>query len=352
MKIVLHILILIVMLISCKKPEIVPSVSSTFVDGILLLNEGLFQQNNASLSFYSFASKTMSHTIFSVVNSRGLGDTANDMIAFTNEGKLYYAIAVNVSSQIEILDGISLKSIGQIGLFNSNDVGRAPRSLQYNNGLICSVNFDGTLTIIDFKTLLETKTVQIGQNPESSLIFNNRLYVVNTGGLNFPDYDSTISTIDLQTNTVINEFTAGLNGSNLVVDEQGEGYMISRGNYSDIKPKLVRLDLDNYSIIDEYFINPITHTYSNHTLYYYDDITNAIYTFDTENEQKSETALIDCSAFENVYKIIINEDHQLIYVIDANGYVNSSIIRIYKMNGDFETELKSGLNTNTIVFTP
>ena len=184
------------------------------------------------------------------------------------------------------------------------------------------------------------------------IIYQNRLFVVNTGGLNYPHYDSTISVIDLQNNTVISEFTSGINGSNLIVDEQGEGYMISRGNYDNIDPKLIRLDLDNYTSLDRYDLNVITMAYENNTIYYYDDLANAIFTFNTETEIEEPSALIDCSDFENVYKIIINQNEQLIYIIDANGYVNSSIIRTYDFNGNFQTEIISGLNTNSIVFTP
>ncbi len=343
--------ILFVLCLGCKKPPIDLPVSTNFSNGFFALNEGLFQQNNASLSFYSHQDQTMSNQVFSHINGRGLGDTANDMISFGFEGKWYYAIAINVSSQIEILDGLTLESIAQIGLFD-NGIARQPRTLKFFNGYLYSINFDGTISLINMESLSETSTIVIGDNPESSLIYQNKLYAINTGGLNFPNYDSTVSVIDLNTHQVLSTFTVGINGSQLIADAEGDGYLISRGNYGTIEPTLVRVDLDNYAVKDRHDIYPVIMTYANNVLYYYNDLEDAIFEFDTKTETTKVEPLIDCSDFENVYKIIVNETEQLIYVIDANGYVNSSIIRIYNLEGDYQRELISGLNTNTLIFVP
>ncbi|MFK8038983.1 MAG: YncE family protein [Crocinitomicaceae bacterium] len=347
----LLILTISIILFGCKKPPIEPIVLSNFTNGFFALNEGLFQQNNASLSFFSNEKQTVSSSIFSSINGRGLGDTANDMISFIYEGKLYYAIAINVSSQIEILDGLTLESIAQIGLFD-NSIGRQPRTLKFYEGFIYSINFDGTVSTISMKTLDVTSNIEVGQNPESSLIYQNKLYVVNTGGLNFPNYDSTISVIDLESNSVISTFVADINGSSLLVDFEGDGYLISRGDYGNIKHKLLRLDLNTFSVKNVYPINTITMTYSNRSIYYYSDVEDAIFEFDTENETAKQSPLIDCSDFENVAKIVVNENQQLLYIIDVNGYVNSSIIRIYDLKGNFQREITAGLNTNSLLFVP
>lgn len=343
--------ILLVILIGCKKPNTTANIPTEFTNGLFTLNEGLFQQNNSSISFYSYESKTWISQLFLEINGRGLGDTANDMISFLYKGQLFYAIVVNVSSQVEIINGLTLKSIAQIGLFN-NGVGRSPRTIQFYNNQLYTVNFDGTVSVIDLDTFSEILNIKVGKNPESSLIFQDQLFVVNTGGLNFPNYDSTISVIDLQNNTVSSTFTGGLNGSQVIIDQSNEGYMISRGNYSDIKPKLQRIDLKNYNLMDSYQLNIITMAYANNTIYYYDDLANGIFKFNTENEQKDPEVFINCDAFENVYKIVINNNQQLIYVVDANGYVNSSIIRIYDFKGAYQREIISGLNTNTLTFVP
>lgn len=343
--------ILLLLLVGCKKPSTDIDVPPEFTNGFFALNEGLFQQNNSSIAFYSNENKTLVPQLFSKINGRGLGDTANDMISFVYKGQLFYAVVVNVSSQIEIINGLTLESVAQIGLFNSG-IGRSPRTIQFYDDQLYTINFDGTVSVINLNSFTEVLNIEVGQNPESSIIFQNHLFVVNTGGLNFPDYDSTISVINLKNNTVISTFTSGLNGSEIIINQSNEGYMISRGNYADIKPRLQHIDMNNHALLDSYQLNIITMAYANGTIYYYDDIANSIFRFNTENKQKDSEVFIDCKIFQNVYKIIINENQQLMYIIDANGYVNSSIIRIYDLQGNYQREIISGLNTNTLTFIP
>ena len=172
--------------------------------------------------------------------------------------------------------------------------------MKFFNDNLYSINFDGTISIISIESLSETSTITIGDNPESSLIYQNKLYAINTGGLNFPNYDSTISVIDLNNHDVLSTFTVGINGSQLFADSEGDGYLISRGNYSTIEPKLIRIDLDNYSVKDEFDIHPITMTYSNQTIYYYNDLEDGIFEFNTDTETTQTEPLIDCSTYENV----------------------------------------------------
>ena len=77
---------------------------------LYILSEGLFNLNNSSLALYSFKNNQLNTDYFRSINRRGLGDTANDMGIYGS--KLY--IVVNVSSQIEVVDLQSGKSVKQI----------------------------------------------------------------------------------------------------------------------------------------------------------------------------------------------------------------------------------------------
>lgn len=335
--------------ISCKKdPEPEPTLS-TFDNGIICMNEGLFQQNNASLSFYSRADNQVTQSVFSTINGRGLGDTANDMISYFFEGKLYIAIAVDVSSQIEIVDAITLKSIKQIPVFD-NTSAREPRSLEFYNGQLYSINFDGTVSVIDLSSQSITSSIECGQNPEHSYIINNELYVVNSGGLNSPTYDNTITVISLNTNTVTSTFETAINCSSIEKDTQNELYLISRGNYTDIAPQLLRIDIMTKTVVESFDINIGGMTYYDNTLYYFDNDDQSIHTLNTETESINPAPIIDCSDFQNLYSIQIDNQNDLIYLIDANGYVNSSIVRCYDLTGNYKYEFTSGLNTGKLLF--
>jgi len=341
-------LLLILGITSCKKDPKPEPVAPDFKNGILCMNEGLFQQNNASLSYYSIDSSKTTSNIFASINGRGLGDTANDMISYIYMGKPYIAIAVDVSSQVEILDGLTLKSVKQIPIFNGTSA-REPRSLQFYDDYLYSINFDGTVSKIDLSNFTITNNFNCGLNPESAVINNGFIYVVNSGGLNSPTYDSTISVIKL-TNGSTSVFETAINCSSIKKDADNELYVISRGNYGSIPSKLLRISSITNSTIETFNINITTMDYYNNALYYYDSSDNGIHVLNTQTETISNSILIDCSGFQNLYKIQIDTVNQLIYLIDANGYVNSATVKCYGLNGTFKYEFTSGLNTGKLLF--
>jgi len=81
---------------------------------LYILSEGLFNMNNSTLASYDLNSKTLISDFFLSVNKRGLGDTANDMGIYGS--KMY--VVVNVSSQIEVLDVNTGKSLAKIAIKN------------------------------------------------------------------------------------------------------------------------------------------------------------------------------------------------------------------------------------------
>ena len=348
MKNLIFTLNILILIWSCKKDPKPEPLVADFENGVLCMNEGLFQQNNASLSFYSLDSSITKPDIFSTINGRGLGDTANDMIFYFYLGQPYIAIAVDVSSQVEILDALTLKSVKQIPIFNGTSA-REPRALKYYNNFLYVINYDGTVTQIDLSNYSITQNYNCGLNPESAEIVNNLMYVVNSGGLNYPTYDSTITVINL-TNGATSSFITAINCSSIAKDADNELYVISRGDYGSIPPKLLRLSSTTNSVIETFNIGITTMAYFDNKLYYFDQNDNGIHILNTQTETIDNSILIDCSNFQNLYKIEIDVNNSLIYLTDANGYVNSSTVKCYDLNGNFKYEFTSGLNTGKLLF--
>ena len=96
--------------------------------------------------------KDMNPDFFLSENKRGLGDTANDMKLYGS--KLY--IVVNVSSQIEVMDAATGKSLKQIPFFAENGTPRQPRYVAFADGNAYVCSFDGTLSRIDTTSLAVT----------------------------------------------------------------------------------------------------------------------------------------------------------------------------------------------------
>ena len=138
---------------------------------LYILSEGLFNLNNSSLALYSFKNNQLNTDYFRSINRRGLGDTANDMGIYGS--KLY--IVVNVSSQIEVVDLQSGKSVKQIPMLSENGSSRQPRNIAFDGGKAYVCSFDGTVARIDTASLSIDALTRAGRNPDGICVQNGKL---------------------------------------------------------------------------------------------------------------------------------------------------------------------------------
>lgn len=230
-------ILLTLLTLSCRKDE--PPVTETpeGKNALLILNEGLFQQNNSSMTFYDFDDEETRQQFFLETNERGLGDTGNDMVEYGT--KIY--VVVNVSGQVEVMNKTDFKSVKQISLID-NGQSRQPRFAHGSNGKVWVTNFDGTVAVIDTASLEVEQFIDVGKNPEQIKESGGYLYVANSGGLDFPNYDSTVSIIDPNTKMVINTQTIGINPGAVAKIGNQSVLVMSRGNYDDIDPQLYKVN--------------------------------------------------------------------------------------------------------------
>lgn len=347
MKILNVITILFLIGFSCKKPPNKPITPGEYEDGILVLNEGLFEQNNASLSFYD--GTDVYQQVFKAENNRGLGDTANDFETYNLLGGQYIIVAVDVSSQIEIIDRNTLESIAQIPVFDGVNA-REPRRIVINGTLAYVCNFDGTVAVIDLISHSVTKIIEVGANPDGMVAVDNRLFVSNSGGLNFPVYDSTMSVINMENQSLETTFETRINSSEMVVDSQNEVYLVSRGNYDDVAPALLRINANTYEIIEEIDVNASSLNTWEDDLYFYNGDVGMIQKFNMLTESVEMTGLVDVSGYDTFFGMQLDVENERIYCFDANGYVNASTVKAYSLNGAYLFEFTAGLNAKKLIF--
>lgn len=73
-------------------------------------------------------------------------------------------------------------------------------------------------------------------------IIENNLYVANSGGYRFPDYDRTVSVVDLNTFKETSKIDVGINLHHIKKDNYGDLYVSSRGDYYNTPSNLFILD--------------------------------------------------------------------------------------------------------------
>ncbi|MFT4603036.1 MAG: hypothetical protein ACI857_003223 [Arenicella sp.] len=211
-----------------------------------------------------------------------------------------------------------------------------------------SCNYDGTLSIHDKSSLLELAVLDVGQNPDGLATMNGKVYVSNSGGLNAPTYDSTMTIIDANDDSVISTLTTRVNCTDLIAGINNDLYLNSRGDYAGVAPAMLRIDSEVDTIQYEFPVDITSWDYDEGWLYYVDADLNGVYRYSTLTNTFESIQLIDCSTFNTPYTIEVTSDR--IYLVDANSYVNSSTVNVYDKTGGFQFDFTAGLNATDFVF--
>jgi len=338
--------IISLLFVSCKKEETEPTIESTpLQNGIVVLCEGLFQQNNSTLSWIDLNSGTVENDFYNKRVGRGLGDTGNDMIRYGS--KIY--VAVNVSSTIEIHRASDFASLKQISMVSGSD-SKQPRYLLAHQGKVYITCFDGFVDVLDTTSMTITQRIAVGDNPEGLAAVGNKLYVANSGGLNFPDFDSTVSVIDLVTNTELYTINVGKNPGKVISDLDGDVYVIVRGDYAGIPSRLKRIDSTTDQVVETFPFHINDLVLAGSEFFIASTENSAISRFNWSSESVVQSSFITLSGITTYYGMSYNSAQSALYICDAMNYTNSGYVRKYGSAGQVMNSYHVGLNPSKILF--
>ena len=333
-----------------KGPEAPATVEGS---GVYLMNSGKSKSNNATLDYYDFESKELTTKVFSSINGRGLGDTANDILVYGS--KMY--IAVSNSNMIEVTDlhAKSLKSISP-----KDDVGQpqSPRYLYPYQGKVYVTLFDGHLAEIDTTAMEITKQTKVGPNPYNICEVGGKLYVANSGGYN-PVQDSTLSVIDPVTFVEEKKVVVGLNPTYVAADSQGDLYVTCAGNFADVKASVRRVDLKAGTSTELYTNSNITATLQDDKLYVIHSendenwlpVNTQFVSYDAKADKElSKNFITDGTVVDRPYYICVSPYNGDIYITNSD-YKTTGDVFIFSAEGKKIAQLEvSGLNPMGVGF--
>ena len=356
-------------LLSCRGPEIIlPSEEEqrgdtmhTEVLGFYLLNEGNMGSNKATLDYYDYTTATYKRNIFAEANpdiTQGLGDVGNDLRIYGN--RLYAAI--NCSNLIEVMDATTAKHIGQINIPNC-------RYLAFADGYGYCTSYAGPVQIgntqigyvakFDTATLRIVDTCHVGFQPDGLEVVGNRLYVANSGGYLAPDYDSTLSVIDLASFKQVATIPVAPNLHRVQADHLGQLWVSSRGDYFDTPSRLFCLSLNTTNSLDTLNIPVSNFTILGDSLYYisteysyetYED-TICYGIVDIRTHQPIQNHLItDGTTLVKPYGIAVHPTTRDIYITDAGNYVTPGMLYCFSPQGSLQWSVRTGDIPSAICF--
>ncbi|MBI2258727.1 MAG: hypothetical protein HYU67_07490 [Flavobacteriia bacterium] len=340
-------LIALIVLFSCKKKEqiTIPIPVSELKNGLLVLNEGLFQHNISNLTWVDLSNNAINNEFFEQKTGRKLGDTGNDIQKYGN--KIY--IIVNMSGTVEVLnanDGTSLKQIS----FVENNQNKQPRKISFSEGKAFVSCFDGYVDVIDTTSLKIIKRIKVGSNPDNILSFNQKIYVSNSGGLNFPELDSTLSVIDPVLLTEIKKITIGKNPGKIVGINQ-QLYVLTRGNYSTIPAKIKKVDVSSENVTELSISDPLLiEKMEDQLLVVYSNSNQVkLGKYSILNSVWENTQWISLNAFQQLYSLHYDQKTSKLYLFDAMDYTSSGYLKEYDLNGSFIQEFKCSIIPSELI---
>jgi YVTN family beta-propeller protein len=334
---------LLLILASCHKDVKVNPATTPVTDGLYVLNQGLFNDNNSTLSFYNYASKSVTADIFSSANGHGLGDTGNDVEIYGS--KMY--IVVNVSSTIEVVDAKTVKSIAQIKLFNGATA-REPRDVVFYQSNAYVTSYDGTVAVIDTASLKVTKYITVGRNPEQLAVANGKLYVANSGGLDYPNYDKTVSVIDLLTQTVTKALTVVVNPQNVVADNYGNVYVLSAGDYNTIGSSLAIIDANTDAVKSQTDFDGSNMAIQGDNIYFITSDGN-IEVYNAKSQGVTiDSFITDGTVIKAPYSVTADGTTGEVFVTDAVDYSSNGTLFAFDKTGKKEYSVKVGINPGKV----
>jgi hypothetical protein len=318
-----------------------------YTNGLYVMCEGTMGYNNATIDFFSFKDSVMSKDVFLKVNNQGLGETANDMISVGND----VFIVVSGSASVMVVDKTTCKLKKMIKIVNSANVNRQPRHITYYNNAVYVSCFDGNVVEIStddysIKGVLETG----GRNPEGLSVMNGMLYVANSGGLSYPNYDNTVSVIDLSSFSFVKKITVSSNPT-IVKTYNDKIYVLSFGDYSQ-KPVMTRISTNN-EIIDSIRQNITDFDFYDGKMYYfYHDYNTNSYSINylyCNNLRATPTTFFSQNIPSLVLPYHINIIDNIIYLTDAKNYTTSGQVFAFSTTGALLYSFSTSVNPSKIL---
>ena len=352
----LIIILLTLLLVGCNDMYDVPREpiwnDSTETTRLLVLSEGLFNMNNSTLALVNLQTGDIDYDHFRSTKGRGLGDTGNDMKLYGS--KIY--ITVNISSQLEVIDALSHQSIKRIALFNEDGVARQPRYVTFCKDKAYVSCFDGWVARIDTTTLEIDGWAQCGNNPDNLTVCNNKLYVSNSGGLDNPFYDNSVSVIDLDSFKEIRRIQVGVNPGCIATDSEGDVYVITRGDYDDEDYTLHKIDSEIDTVVESFtHLHPLKMVVHNDLAYMYSYNYKSgeqwIKVFDCLTDKViNENFITDDTKIQTPFSLTINPENGDLYITEAYNYVLWGDLLCFNRNGQLRFRLNEiGLNPHAVI---
>lgn len=329
----------------------------TEIKGFYLLNEGNMGSNKSTLDYYDYSTGTYTRNIYGNSNPdvpKEMGDVGNDIAIY---GSRLYAV-INCSNKVEVMDVATARRIGQIEIPNCRYIkfhGQYAYVTSYAGPVEINPDYEqiGYVAKVDTTTLEVVDRCLVGFQPDGIEIVDNKIYVANSGGYMVPNYENTVSVIDLMTFEVDDRIEVAINLHYVMADKHGGLWISSRGDYYDNPSKLYCYDVRKRRMVAELDVPVSDMCIEGDSIY----IVSAGWSHITSSYNVTY-AVVDVNLKEKVtdnfitdgtdakikmpYGVAVNPITKDIYVTDAKNYVNPGTLYCFDRDGVMKWSVRTG----------
>lgn len=351
--------------VSCREddvifiPEEVPVAKPEFtsVTGFYLLNEGNMGSNKATLDYFDYAKGVYTRNIYGNANPdvpKEMGDVGNDLAIY---GSRLWAV-INCSNKVEVMNAATTRRIGQVDIPNCRFIkfdGQYAYVSSYAGPVLIDPDYKqrGYVAKVDTATLQVVDTCVVGFQPDGLDIANGKIYVCNSGGYMVPNYENTVSVIDLASFREERRIEVAINLAGIIADRRGRLWISSRGDYYTTQSRLYCYDTrkDRMEKVFDVPVSSMTmcgdSLYVLSTSWSYETMSNAIssHIIDTERMEVVRDGIITDGTDKKIkipYGIAVHPITKEIYITDARTYVNPGTLYCFTHEGTLKWSVRTG----------
>lgn len=336
--------------VACEYDDVVETKTDTGGLDAWLLNEGLWNSNNAELSHFNTSDGTVENDVFAHANERRLGDTGQDILLYGN--RIY--VSVFASGTIEVIDPATGRSYRQISMGS-----RQPRYLAAHGGKVyVSCYNPHSVVRIDTVTLeIEATCLLSGLRPEGMCVFGDSLYVCNSFDQRSNGsvvYDSTLSVVNLTTFEEVDKLPIGLNPNHVDSISPTRLAVCCWGDYGNTFSEIVVLDRITHKRLTSGVAGTAIAVYGGKFYSFYQNYSGTTHAtfFAVDANTLVPTPILEqqASRFVSPYGIAVNPANGDILVTDSQNYRANGDIYCFSADGTLRWRGETTMGPSKIVF--
>lgn len=342
-------------LFSCNDKDEPATPSLPYDNGVIVVNEGNFMDNNGTVNLLQRESSTISLNIFEKENSKKIDGGVSGYSEVNGKGIILVDNSTAGQDLIEIVDARTFKSIATIPsseIENPREVAKVSETKAYVTAWDATGAWPNTyinpgyVAVLDLNTNKLTKKIPVQHGAQSIVVVGSEAFVGNTFS-----GKTVISVIDIPTDAVKQTIEVGADPNIIGLDANNKLWIYADGSLKKINPasKVVENSVTLTPLTPAQSANKFTLSADKKTLYYslstYDTSFNEIgqiYSASVDaNAIAPTTPIINKTFIGSAISLAIDPETSQFYCGLTPSYKQAGYVFRYQANGTLIDSVKA-----------